>query len=452
MDELYTCHNPNWYLRNGSGGSGGSTSDNVNLSSLKIGGLNLAPEFAPDMTNYAVKAIDTTNVITAVPEDSNAKVEIFNGKTAIENGKAGTWNDGFNNLTIKVTNGKSIKEYKVLVVKNADRLSGTYSNGVASNDIFIVYTGGNSNKYSYITDGIDFTEQNFPQSGFWNLSSNGKAFLANNTTSNTVLYSVDAIKWDNVEVPRPTTSTTTYTWQIKYENNMFLGAIQNPCREIVYSKDGKTWNKAFVSPEDVETDILVPSYTGEEFFVTQPDIGNLFHSTDGLTWDKTTIPTGYGSILHKNNIYLAVPKASSYSNKIAYSMNGVHWEETTLPETQKWAIFYFDKKFFATDSQGTAKPLYSDDGISWNQIPDDAPSESFNTLMPLGNKLFWGRIYGSEYMNLRMKCSLDGEKWQDIVMPKAGMWGIMLFTDGKYLFVDMMSNDVIYSVNGIDWI
>nr|DAU37817.1 MAG TPA: Preprotein translocase subunit [Caudoviricetes sp.] len=49
---------------------------------------------------------------------ADAVVEIKNGDTAVTNGGTATWTDGENVVTIKVTNGTTVRIYKVTVTKS----------------------------------------------------------------------------------------------------------------------------------------------------------------------------------------------------------------------------------------------------------------------------------------------------------------------------------------------
>ena len=44
--------------------------------------------------------------------------EVKNGDTAVTNGGTATWTDGANVVTIKVTNGTTVRTYKVTVTKS----------------------------------------------------------------------------------------------------------------------------------------------------------------------------------------------------------------------------------------------------------------------------------------------------------------------------------------------
>ena len=87
------------------------------LSGLTIGALTLNPTFDPDTADYTVTTTNTTNTITATPEDDGATVTILNGETPVENGTAATWSVGENTVTITVKNGTAQKVYTAAVTK-----------------------------------------------------------------------------------------------------------------------------------------------------------------------------------------------------------------------------------------------------------------------------------------------------------------------------------------------
>lgn len=89
------------------------------LSGLTIGALSLSPSFGPDTTEYTADTTNSTNKVTATPEDGSVQVEIkLNGDTDVTNGTAATWQEGANTLTVKVANGGESKTYTVTVTKS----------------------------------------------------------------------------------------------------------------------------------------------------------------------------------------------------------------------------------------------------------------------------------------------------------------------------------------------
>jgi hypothetical protein len=57
---------------------------------------------------------------------------------------------------------------------------------------------------------------------------------------------------------------------------------------------------------------------------------------------------------------------SYYSNKGAYSNDGLNWVETTLPSTSSWnGVAYGNNKYVAVAGNNTNIAAYSADGITW---------------------------------------------------------------------------------------
>lgn len=100
-------------------------STNAELSGLKMGALTLSPEFAGATTSYTASTTNVTNVITAIPADAGAEVEILVDPPVadayeIDNGTAVTWESGETTVTINVTaaDGSTTKAYTVTVTKS----------------------------------------------------------------------------------------------------------------------------------------------------------------------------------------------------------------------------------------------------------------------------------------------------------------------------------------------
>ena len=100
-------------------------SNNAQLAGLKIGALTLSPEFDGATTSYTAATTNATNVITAIPADAGAEIEILVDppvaeKYEIDNGTAVTWEAGETTLTINVTaaDGTTTKAYTVTVTKS----------------------------------------------------------------------------------------------------------------------------------------------------------------------------------------------------------------------------------------------------------------------------------------------------------------------------------------------
>lgn len=89
------------------------------LSSLKIGSLNLFPKFDPNTYEYMVNTKDGSNKITAVTSNKKATITIKNGETPVTNDQNATWVDGENKLTVEVEFMGVTQLYTVTVNKAA---------------------------------------------------------------------------------------------------------------------------------------------------------------------------------------------------------------------------------------------------------------------------------------------------------------------------------------------
>lgn len=102
-----------------------TASTNANLIDLKIGNVTLSPTFATGTISYTATTKNTTNTITATPQDAGAEIQIEvkdtdgSDKKIIDNGSAVTWFDGSNTVTVTVTaaDGTTTKDYTITVTK-----------------------------------------------------------------------------------------------------------------------------------------------------------------------------------------------------------------------------------------------------------------------------------------------------------------------------------------------
>ena len=85
-----------------------------------LNGLTLSPTFASGTTTYTAATSNATDVVTAIPSDIHAEVQVLLGTKVIENGSAVEWASGSNTLKINVVaeDGTTKKTYTVTVTKS----------------------------------------------------------------------------------------------------------------------------------------------------------------------------------------------------------------------------------------------------------------------------------------------------------------------------------------------
>lgn len=90
----------------------------VSLSALTIGSVNLSPTFDTDVTEYTATTSNSTNTITATPNDDSADVVVTVNGDSLTNGGSASWETGENKVNVTVTKGASSKKYTVTVTKS----------------------------------------------------------------------------------------------------------------------------------------------------------------------------------------------------------------------------------------------------------------------------------------------------------------------------------------------
>ena len=75
----------------------------------------MTPEFDPDVTEYTVTTTNASNKVTATPTSADATVEITVNDVELENGASATWEEGTNEVEIKVTGDDGSTTYTVTV-------------------------------------------------------------------------------------------------------------------------------------------------------------------------------------------------------------------------------------------------------------------------------------------------------------------------------------------------
>lgn len=90
------------------------------LASLAIGSLTLSPAFNKSVFVYEAATTNATNLITAVPKDGEATVEILLNDAEHTNGTAATWEEGENTVEITVTKDGETETYRVTVTKTTE--------------------------------------------------------------------------------------------------------------------------------------------------------------------------------------------------------------------------------------------------------------------------------------------------------------------------------------------
>lgn len=263
-------------------------------------------------------------------------------------------------------------------------------------------------------------------------------------------YSMEAGK---ITVIRDTVPTQPipYTYKVKQTNasgqftlvNHFVPSIP------VTSVNGQTGAVTIAVPKKTS------ELTNDSGFITAADIptttykkvsGELPTSGWGAPdegWKQNTLPanTDWKSVTYGDGKYVAV---TFYSDKGAYSTDGVTWTEMSMPAVDGWIVTYGNGKYVALAS-GNTKGAYSTNGISWTEMNMPA-SRSWNGLT-YGNGKFVAVAASSD----KGAYSTDGVTWTEMSMPTSRDWASVTYGDGKFVAVVVDSLYGAYSADGISW-
>ena len=205
--------------------------------------------------------------------------------------------------------------------------------------------------------------------------------------------------------------------------------------------------------------IAVPTKTSDlqndSGFITANDIPTITYKkvsgelpTSGWSapdegWKQNTLPanTDWKSVTYGDGKYVAV---TFYSDKGAYSIDGVTWTEMSMPAVDSWIVTYGNGKYVALAS-GNTKGAYSTNGITWTEMSMPT-SRSWNGLT-YGNGKFVAVAASSD----KGAYSTDGVTWTEMSMPTSRDWASVTYGDGKFVAVVVDSLYGAYSADGISW-
>jgi hypothetical protein len=170
----------------------------------------------------------------------------------------------------------------------------------------------------------------------------------------------------------------------------------------------------------------------------------LFKSKDALTWTSYGSPAiGAGPMAYGAGIYVSF--ASTSSNQVQYSYNGIIWATATLPATQIWTKVAYGNGMFIAISQGSTTGAYSLNGSTW--YSSTLPGANQWIDLQFGQGLFMAIASGSVF-NAQTQ---DGINWFQNTVGTSPAWQCLAvsnptFGNGAAKFVAVTSGSNISSV------
>ena len=148
------------------------------------------------------------------------------------------------------------------------------------------------------------------------------------------------------------------------------------------SDDGQAWVSRTGAAENVWQSITY----GDGLFVAVASSGTdrVMTSPDGISWTMRTVPDGsWKSVKYGNGTFVAV--ASTGTNLVMTSTDGEVWTAQAAASLNQWsALSYGGGRFVATAISGTGRVMSSVDGQSWSS---HEAADDFN---------WYGLTYGTD--------------------------------------------------------
>ena len=282
---------------------------------------------------------------------------------------------------------------------------------------------GASGKHYYTLDGITWTQDNLPSSGFsigygngtyiasgadsvyystdgknWNINNNattargigdinyGNGVWVARKSSTGLLYSTNGINWTTSNV------TDDQLYGIYYANHLWLAFSGSSLgKPLYYSIDGKTWTVTNFTNYAKIYDI---KYANHKWIACGYD--GVYYSLDGKTWQRGT---GLDYI-HCYNIDYdedhGIWCTATYNHGIATSTDGETWtHEANGTGTVYFSeVCYRNKMWVGKTSVYAGGLYYSKDGLNWKQ--SNLTSEIFSQVF-YGNKKWFACSYYSTF-------------------------------------------------------
>lgn len=268
-------------------------------------------------------------------------------------------------------------------------------------EFIIIKQGVSASDYAVSTNGITWTVKAFPQAGaYMSVTTNAtRTFWLATTNTNATLSSTDGNTWSLYNYP------ISATWISLFYKNKFLTYQSTSVGDYTFNinNDGIAWY-----PNGVSASSYKIRYLNNEFIslhLSRSAYASVITSTDGNTWDSPVIVTTSSftpnDIAYGNGMYVLTGSGGN----VYRSTDLITWTQcsTSAGAASMNGVTYGDEKFVAVGA--TSKIIYSTDGITWGTATAAAASRTLQNIIYTGTVFIAVDTVGSVHR------SLDGISW-----------------------------------------
>lgn len=385
-----------------------------------------------------------------------------------------------------------------LIVWTLVTLSDVVSGGKLYTDgTSILITDANSSR-NYIfnsVDGVSFTKialsANYTTSRIQKL--NGKFIIVDETQdANIIQTSSDALTWTPISIPATISAKFKY---IEFANGKYLLTNQTLSNKVYVSADAINWNEIVCSTYSTSVQPLYfnnlwyifNNHTNDQFILgnsTATSFGtystesfaaqgtpinfvtSMIFKSDQLNDSVLTVTSTASSLVKKYNYNVSnisdiesfdnktVISITGSSNKILYTDDGIVWNKITLPVSISSGLLSVNENgnFICTDStNGSTIVLYSKDGLIWEA--KTLPATYTGSVKPIKYNGMFLLVDGSIGTN-KVFTSPDGKIWTQQSTGTFGTFTKIYYLNNMFLLFNYASsvNQYYTSTDGASWI
>lgn len=235
--------------------------------------------------------------------------------------------------------------------------------------LFVAVAGSGTNRIMTSPDAITWTGRATPITGNWYGAAWSKSLgiivAVNGGASGSINTSPDGVTWSDASLGHSTFARS-IAWSEKLGMFAIAGIANNM---IITSTNGTSWTQQTDAP--TKSINMLRWLDGLDMFIAMYSSSGtdlMYYSTDGVNWDATDLVLGVGmrDATFATNLGIAVAVADNY---IYTSENGINWTSRTVPSgvTGLRSVAYAEDVglFVAVATSGTNRLIGSKNGIDW---------------------------------------------------------------------------------------
>lgn len=206
-----------------------------------------------------------------------------------------------------------------------------------------------------------------------------------------ILYSEDGYTWKYSNIGN--TSSINYIYELIYANGTFV-ALGNG--KLYYSSDGRSWTELSVGVYAwINTDYLKYSAVLKKFIVHDPSHKFMWHSTNGLNWEKHTEEEKFQLVESSSLVLKLTP------TKFLSTTDFISWKTIILPEdAHPTSISVANNYYYAGTNSNII--YYSTNGTSWT-------ARTISSSLTTYDYYSFKRIESVQYSNGYFKVEIIGQ-------------------------------------------